>query len=138
MKSYVLDTSAILAYTGNEDGSDIVEQYLLQAFDYKLILYVSVISIIEVYYTALQKFGVEIANSRFELLNSLPIIITNIEIINVKSIGNLKANYRISFADSCIAGLASEKQAILVHKDPEFEPITTIKQLILPYKNKKK
>ncbi len=41
----------------------------------------------------------------------------------------------LSFADSCIAGLAKFKQAKLVHKDPEYEQIQNdIEQLKLPYK----
>ncbi len=41
----------------------------------------------------------------------------------------------MSLADSCIAGLAKFKSAILVHKDPEFEQVEDIiDQLKLPYK----
>jgi hypothetical protein len=41
----------------------------------------------------------------------------------------------MSFADSCIAGLAKFKNAVLVHKDPEFEQIEEdVKQFKLKYK----
>jgi len=47
----------------------------------------------------------------------------------------LKANYRISVADAWIAALAKERNATLVHKDPEFEQIEGVIQVLkLPYK----
>ena len=46
-----------------------------------------------------------------------------------------KANYHLSVADAWIAALAKEQNAILVHKDPEFEQIETeINVLKLSYK----
>lgn len=47
----------------------------------------------------------------------------------------LKAKHRISVADAWIAALAQEKNATLVHKDPEFEQIEGEFQVLqLPYK----
>lgn len=47
----------------------------------------------------------------------------------------LKAKYRLSAADAWIAALAKENNAILVHKDPEYEQIQNEVQLLnLPYK----
>nr|VFJ65135.1 MAG: hypothetical protein BECKDK2373B_GA0170837_11461 [Candidatus Kentron sp. DK] len=43
-----------------------------------------------------------------------------------RTIGEIKATKPMSFADCCIAGLAKEKNAILVHKDislPKFSEI---------------
>jgi predicted nucleic acid-binding protein len=49
--------------------------------------------------------------------------------------GRLKANNRISFADSWIAATAKSYGATLVHKDPEFDQLKEeIKLLHLPYK----
>ena len=49
--------------------------------------------------------------------------------------GRLKANNRISFADSWIAATAKSYDATLVHKDPEFDQLKEeIKLLHLPYK----
>jgi ribonuclease VapC len=49
--------------------------------------------------------------------------------------GELKAKHRLSVADAWIAALARERNATLVHKDPEFEPVEdTLKMLKLPYK----
>ena len=49
--------------------------------------------------------------------------------------GRLKATFKISLADAIIAALAKIQNAILVHKDPEYEQLhMEIKQITLPYK----
>jgi len=49
----------------------------------------------------------------------------------------LKAAYRLSFADAWIAATAMFYDAILVHKDPDFEQLEDkLKALKLPYKEK--
>jgi len=49
----------------------------------------------------------------------------------------LKARYRMSFADAFIAATAIHLDAILVHKDPEFEALKAILRTeSLPYKHK--
>ena len=50
MNQYVLDTSALLAYIENEDGTTAVEALLQEAIDDEAELYVSVVSCIEVFY----------------------------------------------------------------------------------------
>jgi predicted nucleic acid-binding protein len=83
----------------------------------------------------MQERGLEEAQTRFNLLESLPISriesTVNINIIAAK----LKAKHHISVADAWIAALAMEKNAILIHKDPEFEAIQDGLQVLqLPYK----
>jgi predicted nucleic acid-binding protein len=49
----------------------------------------------------------------------------------------IKSDYHLSVADAWIAALAKQRNAILVHKDPEFEQIESeIQVLKLPYKTK--
>ena len=51
------------------------------------------------------------------------------------SAGTLKARYKISFADAFIAATALHTDAVLVHKDPEFEPLRSwVPMESLPYK----
>lgn len=73
------------------------------------------------------------------MLEDLVICIEPIVLEDIHAIGLLKSQSKISFADSCIAGLATIKNAALVHKNPEFEMMPTkIEQKILPYKTKKR
>lgn len=137
MNQYVLDTSALLAYIENEDGTAVVETLLQQAVNAEVELYVSVVSCIELFYISWQEQGKDVAIERLKQINDLILFQEPIDEQSVKVIGELKANHTMSFADCCIAGLALLKQAALVHKDPEFEQIQAeIKQLKLPFKHK--
>jgi len=73
------------------------------------------------------------------LINTLPLTQIDVNASQIEIIGELKATKYLSFADSCVAGLAKSEQAILVHKDPEFAQIEPeIQQFKLPYKSKYK
>ena len=69
MISYVLDTSALLAYIENEEGADEVAKLLHDAIDEDIALYVSTVSYIEVFYHSLHEQGREIAEDRLKLLD---------------------------------------------------------------------
>jgi ribonuclease VapC len=46
----------------------------------------------------------------------------------------IKASHRLSLADAIIAAFALQHQAVLIHKDPEFEPLSGHVMLeALPY-----
>ncbi len=134
MSTYVLDTSALLAYIENEDGAKEVDHVLNDAMDDRHTVYISLVSSIEVFYISLQEQGQTIADERLQLLKDLPLVHEPLEETLVTMIGTLKAAHRLSFADCCIAGLAQYKDAILMHKDPEFAQLTDIAQHALPYK----
>jgi len=132
MKKLVFDTSALLAYIENESGASIVENMLLKATECKVEIFISVVSLIELFYITVQEQSEKIALQRIELTKVLPIHVVGLEETDTETVAMLKAKYRISFADSCIAGLAKIKNAELVHKDPEYETLP-IKQKKLPY-----
>jgi len=138
MTRYVLDTSALLTYIENEEGVKEVDDLLLKALDNEIVLYISLVSCIEVFYITWQEQGKEVAAERLKLIDDLMIIQEPVDSQLTKIIGEIKATKTMSFADCCIAGLAKFKEATLVHKDPEYEQIENeIKQLKLPYKKKK-
>jgi PIN domain nuclease of toxin-antitoxin system len=49
MTQYVLDTSALLTYIENEEGATEVEALLQKALDAEAVLYISMVSCIEVF-----------------------------------------------------------------------------------------
>lgn len=132
---YVLDTSAVLTLIEDEAGTDQVQTLLEQAKRGEVSLLVSFISFMEVYYISLQERGQEEARERVRLMAALPVLrVESTETLAVLA-GQLKASHRLSVADAWIAALAQERDATLVHKDPEFEQIeATVKVLKLPYK----
>ena len=139
MISYVLDTSALLTYIENEEGSDEVAKLLHDAIVEDIALYVSTVSYIEVFYHSLQEQGREIAEDRLKLLDDLMVLQEPVDSASIKFAGEFKASKRLSFADCCIAALAKIREAKLVHKDPEYEQLENqVEQIKLPYKPKKK
>jgi predicted nucleic acid-binding protein len=135
MTEYVLDTSALLTLIENEDGIKFVENLIENALKEKCLLYVSVVSLIELFYISLREQGHVTAAERLNLLNDLPIIHEQLTENLIEEIGAIKAANSLSFADCCIAGLAKYRNATLVHKDPEYEQLDgSILQHKLPYK----
>jgi predicted nucleic acid-binding protein len=134
---YILDTSAIIAFIENEEGADTIEELLNQVDSENATILVSFMTFMEVYYTSLKKSGKEKARQRLDQMDSLPILrVDSTEAMGIIA-SKIKAKYRLSVADAWIAALAKQRNAILVHKDPEFEQIESeIQVLKLPYKAK--
>ena len=134
-ETYVLDSSALLAFIEEEQGADIVQNLLERGEAEEITLLVSFMSFMEVCYISLQERDESEAQERLRLMGALPILrVESTEALGVVA-SQLKVSYRISVADAWIAALARDRNAILVHKDPEFEQVEMeIKVLKLPYK----
>lgn len=58
---------------------------------------------------------------------------------NEEGADRVKASHRLSLADAIIAAFALRQNAVLVHKDPEYEALAGEVELeALPYKPKQK
>ena len=130
-EAFVLDTSAIFTLIEDEDGAERVD-LLLRTQD----IYLPWIVLLEVTYISRQEFGEAEAELRFANLKRLPVTFLWLadEPILLTA-ARLKANHRISLADAIIASFAIQLDAILVHKDPEYETLAgQVKMEALPYK----
>lgn len=135
IKNYVLDTSAIFAYTKLEEGAGIVEDVLVSAKKNKCGIYMSFISLMEIYYISWQEKGEDVAKELVVLVKSLPVQIVESSERLILSAARIKANHRLSVADSIVAATAMERSAKLIHKDPELERLTQyIDSINLSYK----
>jgi len=134
-KIYILDTSALFTFIEDEEGADIVENLLIEAEKGNITVYVSFISLTEVFYITKKEHGEQNALERVKLIQSLAINIQESdESLNILA-GGFKANYRMSLADAFIAALCQYHQGILVHKDPELEQLAkSMQEMRLPYK----
>ncbi|MBF0386685.1 MAG: type II toxin-antitoxin system VapC family toxin [Candidatus Omnitrophica bacterium] len=133
----VLDTSAILAYVQDEPGSARVGALLKEALNEHRKIFISFATMSEVYYIVCQKNGLAAARKLVVLLKELPVTIVHSNERITLAAGRIKATCRLSFADAFIAATALETKALLVHKDPEFEPLaTSITLEALPYKSR--
>jgi predicted nucleic acid-binding protein len=130
---YLLDTSALLTFIEDEPGSDRVEEVLKDA---AILLPWPVL--METNYITLQEKGRAEADRRYALLRQLraeilwamdePILLTA---------ARLKAEHHVSLADAVVAAFAIRNNAVLIHKDPEFEALAGLLPMeALPYKAK--
>lgn len=132
-KSYVLDTSALLALIENEEGAGRVESILREE---KVVL--PCLVLLEVHYITRQERGQGEADRRYALLKQLSCeILWQLDEPTLLTASRFKAGHRLSLADAMIAAVAQRQQAALVHKDPEYEALSDEVELeALPYKNR--
>jgi len=125
-----MDTSALLAFIEDEDGSDLVENLLRK--ENCLIPWVVVL---EAVYITLRERGEAEANYRYALLRQLPArIIWEMDEPVLLTAARIKVSFHVSLADAIIAAYAFQHKAMLVHKDPEFESLADqIRLEALPY-----
>lgn len=134
---YVLDTSAILAFTDQEEGAEEVERLLEAARAKKCQLEACSISLMELYYSALRAMSEDEAAQLIALVKFWPVAWVYPDEKILLQAGRLKASRRLSVADALIAAVAKLHQATLVHKDPELEALANeIPLLSLPFKKK--
>ena len=138
-KGYLLDTSAIFALTDNEEGADLVEDYLDKARKGQLSIHMSSMTIMEVYYVASSEGGEDEANRLLFLTRALPVKELPLENALVLPAARVKARHKVSVADAWIAATAMIHDLAVIHKDPEFDRLKdTLSLLPLPFKPKKK
>jgi predicted nucleic acid-binding protein len=130
-KAFVLDTSALMTFIEKEDGAERVRDILLN----KTII-IPWLSILETVYISQRELGEEEALTRYALLKKLNAkIIWDADETLLLNAARIKSTHSLSLADSVIAAIASQHKAILLHKDPEYEPLQDVLEMeILPYK----
>jgi predicted nucleic acid-binding protein len=128
---YLLDTSALLTLIEDEAGAEQVEQVLTKGQ-----VWLPWLVLLETYYITQQERGQAEADRRYALIKQLPAtILWEMGEPTLLTAARLKAAYRLSLADAIIAAFAIQQDAILLHKDPEFEALADQVTLeALPYK----
>ncbi|MCR4418544.1 MAG: PIN domain-containing protein [Clostridia bacterium] len=130
--SYVLDTSALLAYYQDEEGAEEVGRILAEAARGEAIVYLSFMTIFEIAYLAIATEGAEEAVKLILQIRELDLQEAWPDETLLWQAAALKARGGMSVADAFIAGLAAATGATLVHRDPEFGRLPPeIRQLTL-------
>ncbi len=124
----VLDTSALLAFRGDEKGADYVERLLASAKKGRGRLLVSFMTRMELLYIIRRDEGEEAARDALRLVDSFPVEWVTCDARVLDAAATLKAGGGLSVADSWIAATALVHDAVLVHRDPEFVPLSQILQ----------
>ncbi len=129
--SFVLDTSALMAFIEKEEGAERVREVLLKKF-----IIIHWLSILEAVYISQRELGEDEALTRYALLRKLNAkIIWDADEALLLNAAKIKSTHSLSLADSVIAATATQNKAILLHKDPEYELLQdAVEMEMLPYK----
>lgn len=130
-KRFLLDTSALLTFIEGEEGAERVEAILRTT--QSLIPWTA---LMEVRYITERERGSAEADQRYALLRALDAeLLWSVDERVLLRAAHFKASYRLSFADAIIAAYAVLADAVLVHKDPEYEALAVdVQQEMLPYR----
>jgi len=121
--NYVLDSFAVLAYLGNEEGADKVEELIDKAEKGEIKLFMNYVNLGEVYYIVAREFGTAKANEAVAIIKRLPIEFVEVNESLALTAGRIKAMHSLSYADAFVVATAIDKKGIIVTGDREFEGV---------------
>jgi ribonuclease VapC len=130
MKTYVLDSSALITFFEDRPGADKVEELLAKAAEDKRPLAMSVVNWGEVYYSVWRARGEKAAAAKVHEVAQLPIEIVGVDMELGKLVGLLKAEPNLPYADCFAAPLAQARKATLVTSDKDFERVGTALRIL--------
>jgi len=134
MIEYIVDTSALLTYLQDEEGKDRVKELLITSKKINNVG-ISFVSLTELYYL-LKPHHAGKGLYAFSMIRQLPLQVIWADMQLTELAGEIKSDNKLSFADAWIAASAITHEAILLHKDPEYEAIKHLRQEVLPYKKR--
>jgi len=134
MSGFLLDTSALLALRDNEQGANRVAELLDDAADGGPTCHGCFMTLMEVLYRVWKDEGEEAGRNAYAGCQRLAISWMDENRALLERAAEIKARFPVSMADAWIAAAALELDAVLVHKDPEFERVDGLQQEVLPYK----
>jgi predicted nucleic acid-binding protein len=119
-ETYVLDSFAILALLGKEEGSDMVADLLQQTQADRIQTLMTWVNVGEVAYIVQRRWG---TGRFYQVLGTLEA--TKIGIVPAGrdlalAAARIKAEHPLAYADAFAAALAMAEKATLVTGDPEF------------------
>jgi ribonuclease VapC len=123
MKATVLDSYAVISYLQQQDGYEEVSAILDECISKEREVYLCVINWGEVIYQAFRKGGKDRAMLAEDAMKALPIQIVEVNQELTHAAVELKAFYKMSFADCFAAALAIKKKCELVTGDKEFKQV---------------
>ena len=130
MKTYVLDSSALMTFFENRPGAGKVEELLAGAADAQRPLAMSVINWGEVCYSIWRAHGEKAATAKLQEIAQLPIQVFDVDRELAKLAASLKAQNPLPYADCFAAALAQARKAILVTSDKDFERAGTALKIL--------
>ncbi len=119
----VLDAHGLLVFLEKEAGYEKVERSFVNAAEKNKCLLMSSVNFGEVYYIVLRDCGQEKAYEIENIIRTLPVEISDVDIQFAREAARLKANYKISYTDCFAAALAKLYKGEVVTGDKEFKTV---------------
>jgi predicted nucleic acid-binding protein len=123
MKSFVLDSYAVLAFYANEPGADFVRNLFTRSSSSEIKLLMSIVNLGEVWYTFDRRTSTNDADQVITEIQGMKVEITTPDWEQTRQAAVYKAKFRIAYADCFAAALAKLHNAELVTGDPEFQKL---------------
>ena len=123
MKSYVIDSFAMIAFFENEPGAEKVADVLNALMKQKVKAFMSVINWGEVYYNTMRVQGIKKAEEVIAQFKKYPIQLVSADQGLTYKAAKLKGEHKIAYADCFAAALASKLKAPVITGDPEFKKL---------------
>lgn len=119
-ETFVLDTSALLALRSDESGAGRVEEILRFVRTGRTKVLLSFMTRMELLYRVTASEGEDAARTALRLIDAAGVEWVSSEPEILEMAARFKARGGLSVADAWIAATAASRNAVLVHKDPEF------------------
>jgi len=131
---FVLDTSAVFCLLNDEPGADRVESILqaARAEPPQASVLLPFMALMELHYHLLRVHPAETAREILNRVQFWPVVIVESDPVWRTHAAEVKATGNLSVADAWMAGLATLRDALLVHKDPEFDAFQALRVVRLP------
>ncbi len=123
MKSYVIDSFAMIAFFENEPGAEKVADVLNALMKQKAKAFMSVINWGEVYYNTMRVQGINKAEEVIAQIKKYPIQLVSVDQGLTYKAAKLKGEHKIAYADCFAAALSSKLKAPVITGDPEFKKL---------------
>ena len=127
----VLDTSAVMAVLEQEAEADRVIAILERSSSPERPVHLAFVTLMEVEYKLLRRFGREKAHSALSLVEAWPVRVVESNLQWRRIAAAIKAVGGLSLADAWVAALAVLLDTELVHKDAEFDRVAGLRSLHL-------
>lgn len=126
-KDLAFDSFALISYLADEAGADKIEALLEAAQKKEINIFVNEINIGEVFYILWKKRGENAAREALNLCFGLPLNFISPNRNFILAAAELKAKYKISYADAFCLETARRENCSVITGDPEFIKIPGIK-----------
>ena len=123
-ESFVLDSSALIAYLEGEPGAEEVRRVLERAAQCQARALMAAVNYGECFYVFKRYHGDDLAADFVEATSQLPLTLAAVDVKLALSAGEAKASHDIPYVDAFAAALAHAEEAKLVTCDRDFEAVS--------------